>query len=486
MRHRLGDDPSHDALVAREDDQLFGVAISKSHSGKYLFISHDSYTSSEVEYLAADTPAASWRTIAPRTKDLEYEVEHHDDRFFIRTNADGATNFKIVTTPVRSPGRASWRTWLSARADVQVMGILPFQDYLVVTERNNALPRLRIVGATSGITHYLAFPESVYTASVGGNREYATSTLRYRYTSLITPPSVYDYDMGGRVGILRKQEEVLGGYDKAQYATERAWARATDGARVPVSLVYRKPFMRDGSRPMLLYGYGSYGHSSDPIFSTPRLSLLDRGVVYAIAHVRGGQELGRQWYDDGKMMKKRNTFTDFIATAEHLLTERYTSRDRLAINGRSAGGLLIGAVTNMRPELFKAAVADVPFVDVINTMLDASIPLTAGEWIQWGNPNDSAAYRYMLSYSPYDNVSAKKYPAMLVTTSLNDLRVAYWEPAKYVARLRATKTDDHLLLLKTDMGAGHGGSSGRYDALRETAFRYAFILDQIEPTGAIP
>ncbi|GAC1651502.1 MAG: oligopeptidase B [Gemmatimonadaceae bacterium] len=486
FRHHVGDQATRDAVVAREDDSLFGVALSKSHSGKFIFISHDSFTSSEVEYLDADTPGAAWQTILPRVKDLEYEVEHHDDRFFIRTNADGATNFKIVTTPVGRAGRANWTTWLAARSDVQVMNVLPFRDQLVVTERSDAVERLRIVDAKSGAVHYVAFPESVYTATVGANREYATSTLRYRYTSLVTPMSVYDYDMVGRASRLRKQDEVVGGYDKAQYGTERAWARAGDGTLVPVSLVYRKPFIRDGSRPMLLYAYGSYGYSTDPTFSIPRLSLLDRGVVYAIAHIRGGQEMGRHWYDEGKMMKKRNTFTDFIASAEHLLNERYTSRDRLAINGRSAGGLLMGAVTNMRPELFRVVVADVPFVDVINTMLDASIPLTTGEWIQWGNPHDSAAYRYMRSYSPYDNVSALNYPAMLVTTSLDDRRVAYWEPAKYVARLRATKTDSHALLLRTDMGAGHGGASGRYDALKDTAFRFAFILDQIGASGLTP
>ena len=485
-RHHLGEDPARDVLVAREPNELFSVSLGKSHSGRYLFITHGSFTSSEVKFLDASTPDADWRVVVPRTPDLEYEVEHHDDRFFITTNADGATNFKVVTAPVATPDRAHWRDWIPTRADVQVETVLPFRDQLVVLERANAVRRLRIVDARRGTVHYLAFPESVYTARLGGNREYATPTLRYIYTSLVTPNSVYDYDMTKRVSTLRKRDEVVGGYDKTKYATERTWARAADGTLVPMSVVYRKPFVRDGTRPALLYAYGSYGSSTDPTFSIPRLSLLDRGVVYAIAHVRGGQEMGRKWYDDGKMMQKKNTFTDFIAAAEHLLARQYTSRDRLAINGGSAGGLLMGAVTNMRPDLFKAVVADVPFVDVINTMLDASIPLTAGEWLQWGDPHQAAAYAYMKSYSPYDNVAAKAYPAMLVTTGLNDPRVAYWEPAKWVARLRATKTDDHVLLLRANMGAGHGGSSGRYDALKDQAFRYSFLLDQIGANTLTP
>jgi oligopeptidase B len=486
FRHQLGDDPAKDVVVAREPNDLFGIGVSKSRSGRYLFITHSSFTESEWKYLDATTPTADWRVIVPRTPDLEYDVEHHDDRFIIRTNADGATNFKLVTAPVSSPGRANWKDWIKPRDDVQIESFLPFKDYYVLVERNNALKKLRILDAATKSSHYVAMPESVYAAGIGGNREYATPVLRYRYTSLVTPSSVYDYDMRLRRSALRKQEEVVGGYDKSKYATERAWARAADGAMVPLSIVYKKPLVRDGKRPMLLYAYGSYGSSTDPNFSMNNLSLLDRGVVYAIAHIRGGQEMGRKWYDDGKMMKKKNTFTDFIAAAEYLERERYTSKDRLAIRGGSAGGLLMGAVTNMRPDLFKAVVADVPFVDVINTMLDASIPLTTGEWLQWGNPKDSAAYVYMKSYSPYDNVAAKAYPAILVTTGLNDPRVGYWEPAKWVAKLRAMKTDSNLLIMKTNMGAGHGGSSGRYDALRDNAFRYAFVLDQIGATGLVP
>ena len=485
-RHHLGDSPAKDEIVAREDNDLFNVGVSKSRSEKYIFISHGSFTSSEVKYLDADKADGAFRVIVPRTTDLEYEVEHHDDQFFIRTNADGATNFKIVTAPVATPDRAHWKDWIATRTDVQVEAILPFRDYFVVAERANALRRFRIMDAAGRASHYITMPETVYTGNVGANREYATPVFRYGYTSLVTPNSVYDYDMARRTSTLRKQDEVVGGYDKTKYATERDWARAEDGTLVPLSIVYKLPFKRDGSRPALLYAYGSYGYSTDPVFAIPRLSLLDRGVVYAIAHIRGGQEMGRTWYDDGKMMKKKNTFTDFIAAAEHLEREKYTSNDRLAIRGGSAGGLLMGAVVNMRPDLFKAVVADVPFVDVINTMLDASIPLTTGEWLQWGDPHQKAAYDYMKSYSPYDNVVAKAYPAILVTTGLNDPRVAYWEPSKWVAKLRASKTDTNLLMLRTNMGAGHGGSSGRYDALRDDAFRTAFILDQIGATGLTP
>ncbi|HEX6911777.1 MAG TPA: prolyl oligopeptidase family serine peptidase, partial [Longimicrobium sp.] len=400
------------------------------------------------------------------------------DRFVIRTNADGANNFKLMWAPESDPSRAAWRELVPHRDSVLLDGFDVFRDHLVLYERANALRGIRVRDVRSGDEHVIQFAEPVYTAGPGSNPEYNTSTLRFGYQSMVTPSSVYDYDMNTRQRELKKQTEVIG-YDPSLYATERTWARASDGAMVPVSLVYRKPVTRDGSRPMLLYAYGSYGSSTDPTFSSANLSLLDRGVVFAIAHIRGGQEMGRAWYDQGKMLNKRNTFTDFIAVAEHLVAERWTSRERLAIRGGSAGGLLMGAVANMRPDLFRVVVADVPFVDVINTMADASIPLTAGEWEQWGNPANEAEYRYMLSYSPYDNVERKDYPTMLVTTGLNDPRVAYWEPAKWVAKLRTMKTDGNLLILRTNMGAGHGGSSGRYDALRETAFRYAFILHQL-------
>ena len=479
FRHTLGTPASQDQMIFHEPDVLFRVGIYRTKDDRYLVLNSGSFTTSEAWVVPADRPNERFRVVSPRQKDVLYTVNHQDGRFVIRTNADGANNFKLVTAPESDPSRASWRDLVPHRETVLLDGFDVFRDHLVMYERTNALRQIRVRDIRSNDEHVIAFEEPVYTASPGSNPEYNTSTLRFGYQSMVTPFSVYDYDMATRRRELRKQNEVLGGYDPSQYATERTWARASDGTMVPVSLVYRKPFVRDGSRPMLLYAYGSYGSSTDPTFSTANLSLLDRGVVYAVAHIRGGQEMGRSWYDQGKMLNKRNTFTDFIAAAEHLVRERYTSSERLAIRGGSAGGLLMGAVVNMRPDLFRVVVADVPFVDVINTMADASIPLTAGEWEQWGNPANEAEYRYMLSYSPYDNVERKAYPTMLVTTGLNDPRVAYWEPAKWVAKLRSMKTDDNVLILRTNMGAGHGGSSGRYDALRETAFRYAFILHNL-------
>ncbi|HEY0021725.1 MAG TPA: S9 family peptidase [Longimicrobium sp.] len=478
FRHTLGTDRATDVLVFHEPDVLFRVGISRTKDNRYMILSTGSYTSSEVRVAPADRPT-EFRLVAARERDHIYSVSHQNGRFLIRTNVGGANNFKLMEAPESNPSRASWREVVPHRETVLLDGFDVFRDHLVLFERTNALRQIRVRNIRNGQEHTIEFAEPVYTASPGSNPEYDTSTLRFGFTSLVTPSSVYDYDMNTRQRTLKKQTDVLGGYDPSQYASERTWARAADGTMVPVSLVYKKPLVRDGSRPMLLYAYGSYGSSTDPAFSIANLSLLDRGVVYAIAHIRGGQEMGRSWYDQGKMMNKRNTFTDFIAVAEHLVNERFTSRERLGIRGGSAGGLLMGAVVNMRPDLFKVVIADVPFVDVINTMLDASIPLTAGEWEQWGNPQNEEHYRYMLSYSPYDNVEAKAYPTMLVTTGLNDPRVAYWEPAKWVARLRATKTDSNLLLLRTNMGAGHGGSSGRYDALRETAFRYAFLLHHL-------
>jgi oligopeptidase B len=478
FRHTLGTPNSADVLVYHEPDVLFRVGVGRTKDDRYMILSSSSFTSSEVRVAPADRPT-QFRVVAPRERDHSYSVSHQNGRFLIRTNAGGANNFKLMEAPEPDPSRANWREVVPHRETVLLDGFDVFRDHLVLFERTNALRQIRVRNIRNGQEHTIEFAEPVYTASPGSNPEYDTSTLRFGFTSLVTPSSVYDYDMNTRQRTLKKQTDVLGGYDPSRYATERTWARAEDGTMVPVSLVYRKPLVRDGSRPMLLYAYGSYGSSTDPTFSIANLSLLDRGVVYAIAHIRGGQEMGRSWYDQGKMMNKRNTFTDFIAVAEHLVNERFTSRERLGIRGGSAGGLLMGAVANMRPDLFKVVIADVPFVDVINTMLDASIPLTAGEWEQWGNPTNEEQYRYMLSYSPYDNVQAKAYPTMLVTTGLNDPRVAYWEPAKWVARLRATKTDENLLLLRTNMGAGHGGSSGRYDALRETAFRYAFLLHHL-------
>ncbi|HEX6038618.1 S9 family peptidase [Longimicrobium sp.] len=478
FRHAVGSDPSADVQIYHEPDVLFRAGVGRTKDDRFIVVSSGSFTSSEMYVIPADRPTESPRLVSPRQKDVVYSLAHQGDRFIIRTNADGATNFKLMWAPDGDPSRAAWRELVPQRDGVLLEGIDVFRDHLVMYERGNALRNIRIRNVRTGDEHTIAFAEPVYTAGGGSNPEYDTNTLRFSYQSMVTPSAVYDYDMNTRQRELRKQTEVIG-YDPSLYASERTWARAADGAMVPVSLVYRKPLARDGARPMLLYAYGSYGNSTDPTFSSANLSLLDRGVVFAIAHIRGGQEMGRAWYDQGKMLNKRNTFTDFVAAAEHLVREGYTSRERLAIRGGSAGGLLMGAVVNMRPDLFRAVVADVPFVDVINTMADASIPLTAGEWEQWGNPANEAEYRYMLSYSPYDNVERKAYPTMLVTTGLNDPRVAYWEPAKWVARLRSMKTDANLLLLRTNMGAGHGGSSGRYDALRETAFRYAFILHNL-------
>jgi oligopeptidase B len=431
-----------------------------------------------VHYLAAGRPTEPLRVIQRREKGREYSVEHHGSRFLIVTN-DSATNFRLMEAPEDDPRRQNWKVLLAHRDSALLDGIDVFRDHLVVYEREQALKRIRVVDLKTNESHYVTFPEPVYTYFRGSNPDFASGSLRFTYASLLTPNTVYDYDLRRRSRELKKRTEVLGGYDPSRYQSERTWARATDGTMVPISLVYRKPLVRDGKRALLLYSYGSYGSSTDPTFSSHRLSLLDRGVVYAIAHIRGGQEMGRSWYDQGKLLNKKNTFTDFIAAGDHLVREKYTSSERMVANGGSAGGLLMGVVVNMRPELFKAVVADVPFVDVINTMLDPSIPLTAQEWEQWGNPRDSAYYRYMKSYSPYDNVERKGYPTMLVTTGLNDSRVAYWEPAKWTAKLRAMKTDSNRLLLKTHMGAGHGGSSGRYDAIREVAFRYAFILDAL-------
>jgi oligopeptidase B len=481
FRHTLGMPNSSDVMVHHQPDVLFGLGISRTKDKRFLLIGDESFTQSTWYYIDAYRPADKPQVIAAGRPDVEYSVEHHGTHFYIRTN-DKATNFKLVRAPDRDPKPANWQTVIPARDSVLLADFDVFRNHLVLFEREKALTRIRIRDFATGAEHNIAMDEPVYTVRGAWNPEFDTRTIRFGYTSLVTPFSTYDYDMSTKQRELKKRQDVLGGYDPSQYATERTWAKASDGVMVPVSLVYRKPLVKDGSRPMLLYSYGSYGSSTDPTFSSNNLSLLDRGFVYAIAHIRGGQEMGRWWYDQGKMLNKKNTFTDFIASAEHLIREGYTSKEKLAIRGGSAGGLLMGAVVTMRPDLFKVVVADVPFVDVINTMMDASIPLTAGEWQQWGDPHVKEHYTYMKSYSPYDNVG-KMYPAMLVTTGLNDPRVAYWEPAKWVAKIRATKTDGNVLLLKTNMGAGHGGASGRYDNLRELAFRYAFIIDQLGLAG---
>jgi len=475
-RHILG--TGEDALVFHETDETFSLSLRKTRSKAYLILHLHHRTMTEIRYLNADEPMGEFQVIHPRQQNLEYSVDHHSDNFLIVTN-DQAENFKVVSVATANPAKENWQEIIPHRPVVKVDGIAAFQDHLVVHEREDGLEKIRITHLSSNETHYIDFPEAAYTYWPHANREFHTHLLRFSYTSLITPDSVFDYDMNARTRELKKQEEVLGGYDPKLFETERIFAIANDGTKVPISLVYKKGLVKNGQNPLLLYGYGSYEASMSPAFISHRLSLLERGFVYAIAHIRGGGEMGRHWYEQGKMFHKRNTFTDFIACAEHLIAEKYTSSQKLAIFGRSAGGLLMGAVVNMRPDLFKVVTAQVPFVDVINTMLDASIPLTTSEYKEWGNPNHKAEYDYIKTYSPYDNVEAKAYPHMLVTAGLNDPRVHYWEPAKWTAKLRALKTDNNVLLLKTDMSSGHGGPSGRYEYLREMAFTYAFIFNRL-------
>ena len=476
-RHVMGS-PERDAKVFQEDNVLYNVSVSRSKSGKYAFISADGFTSSEWRFVPLDAPAMQPRLIAARRPEVEYAVDHIEGAFLIHTN-DGARNFRIVRASEADPSPGAWQDWLPHRDSVFVESFEVFRGHVVVAERLGGLRRLRVTDLASGTAHYVEFPEAAYGVFPSGNAEFDLATLRFQYSSLVTPSSVFDYDMRTRERTLLKRQEIPSGYDAARYEVRRILAPARDGVRVPVSLLLPKGATRNGSNPLLLYAYGSYGATMEPTFNANVLSLVDRGFTYAIAHIRGGQELGRQWYDDGKMMKKKNTFNDFVDVAEELIRQRYTSPDRLVANGGSAGGLLMGAIVNMRPDLFRAVVADVPFVDVINTMLDGSLPLTAQEWEQWGNPRNAEHYAYMKSYSPYDNVEAKPYPRLLVTTSLNDSQVMYWEPAKWVAKLRATKTDTNPLYFKINMKGGHGGSSGRYDRLREAAFRYAFMLDAV-------
>ncbi|MGH7530618.1 MAG: S9 family peptidase [Gemmatimonadales bacterium] len=474
-RHTLGTDAAQDVLVYEEPDDEFYTGVFKTKSRRYVMIWSEQTLASEYRYVPADRPTQPFRVIEPRRRGHEYSVDHFGDHFYIRTNDGGARNFKLMRTPVTRTGRQHWTEVIRHREDVFLQNFEIFRDHLVVTERKDGLVQLRVRPWSGGGEHYLDFGEPAYLAYISVNPEFDTRVLRFGYTSLTTPNSTYDYDMTTRQKTLLKREEVLGGFDPAQYVTERLHATARDGTRIPVSLVYRKGTAR--AAPLLLYGYGSYGSSTDATFSAERLSLLDRGFVYAIAHIRGGQEMGRAWYEDGKLLNKKNTFTDFIDAAEDLVRRGYTTPDRMFARGGSAGGLLIGAVVNMRPELFKGAIAAVPFVDVITTMLDSTIPLTTNEYDEWGNPNDSTYYRYMLSYSPYDNVRRQDYPNLLVTAGLHDSQVQYFEPAKWVARLRAMKTDNNRLLLRTNMEAGHGGASGRYRRWREIAFEWAFLLD---------
>ena len=475
-RHQLGGDSQEDVLVYHETDESFYLHIGKTSSKAYLLMDLESNNTSEVHYLDADDPTGDFKVFQPRHREVEYSVEHHSDKFLIVTNAD-AKNFKLIEAPVNAPTEANWKEVIPHREAVKLDSVSPFQNHLVVYERENGLKQIRIFNLATNEVHSVEFPEPVYTLWGIGNREFNTNTLRFHYSSFITPTSVFDYNMDTRTRELKKQEEVLGEYDPSRYESQRIFAKVADGTQIPISLVYKKGMTQDGNNPLLLIGYGSYGFSIDPNFSSNSLSLLDRGFIVAIAHIRGGGEMGRPWYESGKLLNKRNTFTDFIACAEHLIAENYTMSDKLVIRGGSAGGLLMGAVMNMRPDLFKTVIAHVPFVDALNTMLDASIPLTVIEYDEWGNPNEKPYYDYIRSYSPYDNIEAKNYPNLLVTAGLNDPRVHYWEPAKWTAKLRALKTDSNRLLLKTEMGSGHGGPSGRYDALKETAFEYAFILD---------
>ncbi len=475
-RHRLGDDASQDVLVYFEADEAFFLDVTRTRSEAYLLVELSSHSTTEVRFVSADRPLDPFEVVVPRRPGIEYGVSHHGSRLYITTN-DEAPNFRLVSAPVTDPSKASWAPVLPYRPAVKIDGTDAFRDHLVIYEREAGLRQVRILDLTTGVEHLIPFPEPVYSVREHENPEFDTTVLRFTYTSMVTPSAVVEYDMRERSWTVRKQTEVLGGYDPSLYRSERLFATAPDGIRVPVSLVYKLPLERGGSRPLWLNGYGAHGISYDPAFSSNSLTLLDRGFVVAIAHVRGGEEMGRDWYESGKLLSKRNTFTDFIAAAEHLVAEGYTSPDRLVVNGGSAGGLLMGAVTNMRPDLFAAVVAEVPFVDVVSTMLDASLPLTVIEYDEWGNPNEPEAYACMRSYSPYDNVECAAYPHMLVTAGLHDPRVAYWEPAKYVARLRSRKTDGNRLVLRTNMVAGHGGASGRWDYLREVAFKYAFVLD---------
>ncbi len=474
-RHTLGSDASADVLVYEEKDKSNYIGVAKSKNNKHIFIYSQATMSSELRFIDASTPTAQFKSFQPRIKDVLYDVTPLADRFLIRTNLD-AKNFRLMECPLDKTDVANWKEVIPHRNDVLLQGVEEFKDFIVLSERKDGLVKLRVRNLSNGNEHYVDFGEPAYAANFGANPEYNTTNLRYGYTSLTTPQSTYDYNLVTKEKQLKKQQEVIGGYDPKEYVTERTYATARDGVKIPISIVYKKGFEKDGKAPLLLYAYGSYGSSMDASFNSARLSLLNRGFAYAIAHIRGGQEMGRQWYEDGKMMKKKNTFTDFIDAAQFLVKENYTSKAHLYAQGGSAGGLLMGAVVNMAPELWHGVIAQVPFVDVVNTMLDESIPLTTNEFDEWGNPKNKDAYMYMKSYSPYENIEKKAYPNMLVTTGLHDSQVQYFEPAKWVAKLRATKTDNNLLLLKTNMEFGHGGASGRFDYLKDVALNYAFLL----------
>lgn len=476
--HFINTPSETDKLIHHEPDDSYFLSVGKTRSDAYIILELGSQITSEAYVLDANQPDGEFHLIQPRSQGIEYEVDHHGDYFYIVTN-EGAINFKLMKTPITNPGKENWQVVIPHREDIMLSGISLFANHLAIYERINGLPTARIQNLTTGSEKAINFPEPAYGFFEGANPEFNTNILRFSYTSLITPPSVFDYNMDTNEYTLQKETEVLGGYDKSQYISERLTAIASDGAKIPISIVYKKNVARNGKNPLFLTGYGSYGYPYPVTFSSNLLPLLDRGIVYAIAHIRGGTEMGRKWYEDGKFLRKKNTFTDFIACAEYLIQENWTTSDKLAISGGSAGGLLMGAVINMRPDLFQVVVAAVPFVDVVTTILDTSLPLSAIEWEEWGNPNDKIYYEYIKSYSPYDNVTAQNYPHLLITAGLNDPRVKYWEPAKWTAKLRTLKTDDNILLLKTNMGAGHSGASGRYESLKELAFEYAFVLNYL-------
>jgi oligopeptidase B len=485
-KHTVTTDAKQDSLVYEEKDERFDIYVNRTRSKQYLLLTAGSHISSEVSFLPADKPEGQWTLIAPRVDNVEYYVDQRGDTFYIRTN-DTSQTFRLVTAPVANPGKANWKELVASQKDVPLEDFDVFQNFYTLTERVAGLPVFRVVQFSDGSKASIQFPEPTYFATAANNAEFNAADFRYNYQSLVTPPSVFDYNVSTKQSTLLKQNEVPGGFDRNNYVSERVFATASDGTKVPISLFYRKDLKNKAEAPLYLYGYGSYGFSVSATFSAARLPLVDRGLIVALAHIRGGGELGKPWHDAGKMMNKKNTFTDFIASAEYLTSHGYGSKARIGIEGGSAGGLLMGAVTNMRPDLFHVVLCEVPFVDVMNTMLDASLPLTVPEYEEWGNPNTEPAFDYMLSYSPYDNLASKDYPAIMVRTSFDDSQVMYWEPAKYVSKLRTLKTDQNPLIFFTNMHGGHGGSSGRYDRIHEVAFNWAFLLTQLgvpEPEGA--
>ena len=476
FRHHLGEDPSKDELVYEEKDERFFVGVAKSSSQRFIFVASSGNNMSEWYFMDGNDPSSELTLVEPRCPDFEYDIDHHDERFLIRNNGDGARDFKVSETPISAPDFANWSDFVPHVLGRPIGGFGLSQDYFVLYYRTNGLPQVQMRNLASGETHELTLDEEDYAVRLQGNREWESSNLRFSYASLTTPATVYDYDMDTREREFRKQTEVLGDFSSDKYQSRRVFATAEDGTQIPISLLYAKDTPLDGSAPLYLYGYGSYGIIIDSDFSSVRLSLVDRGYIFAITHVRGGMDLGWDWYEGGKLLNKKNTFTDFIACAEHLIQEGYTTKGNIVSSGGSAGGMLMGAIVNLRPDLFKAVIADVPFVDVLNTMLDDTLPLTTMEYNEWGNPNDPQYYNYIKSYSPYDNVKSQDYPHMLITGGLSDPRVTYWEPTKWAAQLRELKTNDNLLLLKIHMDSGHAGASGRFDRLREVALEYAFIL----------